>query len=638
MPGASAPADPEADEPESTAVDTPSGERSASASRAEGSAAALTSRRIDDARRADASSAPSSSFAVSLLSELVRLGVRDVVLSPGSRSQALALAAAALEQREALRLHVRIDERAAGFLALGLAMESRSPVPVITTSGTAVANLHPALLEARHAGVPLIALTADRPAELRGIRSNQTTDQVGIFGTAVVAAWNLDAPVGAPGETDAAAALARELVAASAGGPVHANLAFTEPLSSAIDADAIELDDLGLPPVDAGVSVHARSTEAPAASAAASIATVAPTLGTIVVAGHRAGPVAEAVAHALHAPLVAEIASGAHFGRNLVLAYRRLLQSAEFGGAVRRVIVFGHPTLSREVPALIAREDVETIVVRSPGVDDYNPGRRVSSFVDAVEVVDSSSEDDAAALAADVRQLRRWTAEWVHAGRELAEADAADSAVAAPDVDASRSYDRLDRARFARAELAAVRRPLTRRLVAELVWAATWPHDRLVLGASRLIRVADEVVPGKKLAVHSNRGLAGIDGTIATGIGVALAAEAAGGRGTTRVLLGDLAMLHDAGSLLFGEGERRPRVQLIVGNDGGGTIFDGLEVAASADRSAFDRVLYTPQRVDLAALAAAYGWQHTTARTYGELEQALTAPERLSIIEVPLER
>jgi 2-succinyl-5-enolpyruvyl-6-hydroxy-3-cyclohexene-1-carboxylate synthase len=143
------------------------------------------------------------------------------------------------------------------------------------------------------------------------------------------------------------------------------------------------------------------------------------------------------------------------------------------------------------------------------------------------------------------------------------------------------------------------------------------------------------VVPGKRIPVHGNRGLAGIDGTIATAIGMALGSET---DGTTRVLLGDLAALHDSGALLFGVGEPRPRVQVIVGNDGGGTIFDGLEVAATAPQDAIDRVLLTPQSVDFAALAAAYGWGHLRATNRGELDQALTAVTGPMLVEVPLPR
>ena len=136
-------------------------------------------------------------FAVELLGELIRRGVRDVVVCPGSRSQALALAAAAAERADAIRLHVRVDERSAGFFALGVARETGVPAPVVVTSGTAVANLAPAVLEAHEARVPMLVLTADRPDELRGIRSNQTTRQLGLLGSGLRLALDVPAPADA---------------------------------------------------------------------------------------------------------------------------------------------------------------------------------------------------------------------------------------------------------------------------------------------------------------------------------------------------------------------------------------------------------------------------------------------------------
>lgn len=544
-----------------------------------------------------------SAFATALLGELVASGVRDVVLSPGSRSQALALAAAEFERAGMLRLHVRIDERSAGFLAIGLAVESGLPVAVITTSGTAVAELHPAVLEAAHSGVPLILLTADRPPELIGIGANQATVQPGMFGRA---ARLIEVDGSAP-DADVIAVAAQILDGID--GPVHVNVAFREPLSSPVE----------LPRV---------STRDRAAVAARPATVVDPAPGTVVIAGTGAGPDAEAAARALNAPLLAEVASGARFGPNLVPAYRELLRDPEFGGRVDRAIVFGHPTLSREVPALLERDGVETIVVRSPGIDDYNPGRRVARFVDAVEV----------AADAPVEAGRSWVGPWVHASRQLLEQD--DPIGAGPETEAF-----AERAAFARAALAEQRQPVTRRLLVEAVWRASWPHDRLVLGASRLIRELDKVVPGKRIPVHANRGLAGIDGTIATATGIALASQdldkldhRGSTAGLTRVLLGDLALLHDAGSLLSGHGEPLPRMQVIVGNDGGGTIFDGLEVAATADPELVDRVLLTPQTVDLAALASAYGWEYRRVEARGELDPALTPSAGRVLIDVPLSR
>ncbi|MDR6972497.1 2-succinyl-5-enolpyruvyl-6-hydroxy-3-cyclohexene-1-carboxylic-acid synthase [Leifsonia shinshuensis] len=573
---------------------------------------------------------PATDFALSLLAGLVRNGVRDLVVSPGSRSQALALVAAELERSGSARLHVRIDERSGGFLALGLARETGAPAVVITTSGTATANLHPAVLEAHEAGIPLIVLTGDRPQELRGIRSNQTTQQDGLYAAAVRWSEDVEAPAGDEGEDARAAALAETAVRSAVGadsadpGPVHLNVAFREPLSTAVP----ELPEpiTGALPSTAGTEALGRA-----------IVTIEPGLRSVVVAGADAGPRAEEFAREAGLPLVAEVSSGAHFGPNLVVSYRELLRDEDFGGAVQRAIVFGHPTLSREVPVLLTRDDVEVVVVAPTGAQAYNPARRA-------RVVGGVRADASTDLRSP--EVRGWVGRWVFASRriaELAEQEANPAAVA-PDVEKARSFDPADALAFAQAELAAVRAPITRTILAEAVWRYTWPHDRLVLGASRLIRDVDRIVPGKKIVVHANRGLAGIDGTIATATGIARAAAAAAEQagapsGVTRVLLGDLALLHDAGSLLLGVGETHPHLQVVVGNDGGGTIFDGLEVAATAPATAFDRVLYTPHSVDIAALAAAYGWHHGVARTKGELDQALSAPPAgVSILEVPLPR
>jgi 2-succinyl-5-enolpyruvyl-6-hydroxy-3-cyclohexene-1-carboxylate synthase len=583
------------------------------------------------------SSSPATDFSVALLHEYVRLGLTDVVLSPGSRSQALALAVAEYERAGLLRLRVRIDERVGGFLALGLAVETARPVLIITTSGTAVANLHPAVLEAHHSGVPLIVASADRPDELRHIGSNQTAEQPGIFGAATTRNWDVSAPVGDEGEPDLAASIAHDSwVAATVGhsgrpGPVHLNLAFREPLSGPVtlpanaQSGATSGNALSGAGVDDSRSTHPIGCEP-------SIAYLSPVAGTVVVAGAGAGEQAEATARALGVPLLAEVTSGAHFGPNLVVTYRELLNSEDFGGRVRRVIVFGHPTLSREIPLLIAREDVETTVVRTPGADDYNPAHRVQHFVDMVEVATTDDVADATAVNAGATvspaDARAWVGRWVAASRMLLEPASSESPVD------------LSNAAFARRQLAIVREPVTRRMLVEAVWRSTWPHDRLVLGASRLIREADQVLTGKRIRAHANRGLAGIDGTVATALGIALASQAtdAAAAGTTRVLLGDLTALHDVGSLAFGVGETRPRIQVIVGNDGGGTIFDGLEVAGSGEASALDRVMFTAQTVDFAKLAAAFGWDYLLVSNRGELDEALSASSGPTLIEVPLAR
>ncbi|WP_298039694.1 2-succinyl-5-enolpyruvyl-6-hydroxy-3-cyclohexene-1-carboxylic-acid synthase [uncultured Microbacterium sp.] len=553
---------------------------------------------------------PAADAAAALLADLVAHGVRDVVISPGSRSQALALAATSLARTGALRVHVRIDERVAGFTALGLSRETRVPTAVICTSGTAVANLLPAVMEAFHAGVPLLLLTADRPPELRGVGANQATVQPGLFQPFV--RFETDAPV--PGDGDwqglAAPAVAAAMGVAGEGvpgiaGPVHLNLPTREPLSGALPADFSAVPGEALEPASGQLFEPARGPR------------------TVVIAGADAGAEAERIAHEGGWPLIAEIVSGARYGRGIVHGYRALLRDPDLGGRIQRVIVFGHPTLSREIPALLRRDDVEVIAVHSGG-ETLNLDGRTRAVASIGAIPDAPQEAE-----------RAWMGEWMRASA----ASVVDLTAPAPDRDGLHSTDPATRGAAVRAELAAVRRPLDRALLVDAVWRATWPHDRLVFGSSRIVRVADELLGGKKVPVHANRGLAGIDGTIATAMGIALASQADAGAGVTRLVLGDLTFLHDVGALLLPPDEAEPRIQVIVGNDGGGTIFDGLEVASSAPRDDLDRAFYTPHTTRLEHLALAYGWEYQRVTTQAALDQVLTSPAGgRQIIEVPLER
>jgi len=591
--------------------------------------------------------APATDAAAALLGRLVELGVGHVVLSPGSRSQALALVAAELESRGLIQLHVRIDERVAGFTALGIGRESRMPAVVVCTSGTATANLLPAALEAHHAGVPLLLLTADRPPELRGVGANQTTRQPGMYSLST--RYEADLPV--PEETDDGTGeqsamlrrVADEAMAAALGagtrqaGPVHLNLPYREPLAGAlppwlgapaegrtapmpaedrVDADPVETDPSGALYQGGGGIGEADLPTDPDADPL--VLERGPR--TVVVAGADAGPAAEELAHRGGWPLVAEVVSGARFGRHLVHGYRRLLADPDLGGRVERAIVFGHPTLSREVVALLSRPDVEVFAVRGPG----EPLNLNGATTPADAVVAAVGDPD-----------REWLGAWLRASR----AQSVDLSPPAPDAEGLASAVPQERLGAIAAELGAIRAPIDRAVLVDAVWRASWPHDRVLFAASRLVRVADEVLPGKKVPVHANRGLAGIDGTVATAIGIALASQSDGRPGVTRVLVGDLALLHDVGSLLLPVGETPPRVQVIVGNDGGGTIFDGLEVADVAGESARTRVLYTPQGVKIDQLAAAYGAQYQRVETRTALDQALTgAVSGIQIIEVALSR
>lgn len=279
----------------------------------------------------------STELARACVDALIGVGVRHVVIAPGSRNAPLALALVDAAAAGVLTLHTRVDERSGGFLALGIAKTSRVPVAVVTTSGTAAANLHPAMAEAAHAGIPLIAVTADRPAYLRGTLANQTTDQVGLFGTA--AASSIDAVE--PGD------LAFGLVGL-AEGPVHLNIQFDEPLLPA--------DHYAPTAVQPDREPWVRGTPYPLEQGPR----------TVVVAGDDTGPGPRVLAESAGWPLLAEPSSGARNGPNVIRGYRLLLES-ELGQQVERVVVAGVPTLSRPVQRLLAREGVEVVSRRARG-------------------------------------------------------------------------------------------------------------------------------------------------------------------------------------------------------------------------------------------------------------------------------
>ncbi|MGK7223951.1 2-succinyl-5-enolpyruvyl-6-hydroxy-3-cyclohexene-1-carboxylic-acid synthase, partial [Kocuria flava] len=318
-------------------------------------------------------STSSLATARAVLAALVAAGTRHLVVAPGSRSAPLAYAAAAAHAAGALEVHVRVDERGAAFTALGIARATGRPAAVLTTSGTAVGNLLPAALEADHAEVPLVLLTADRPPELRGTGANQTTRQPGIFGDHVRAGLDL-----LPEDDDVPARLTPVLAALTGApaGPVHLNVALRDPLHPAPEDG----------PVLAGWARDLAARTGPAGPGALALPAVGagPVPGpdaagdrarAVVVAGDGAGPDAARFAEALGLPLLAEPSSGARRGPNAAGAYRLLLGTA-LGAGVERALLVGRPTLSRPVAALLRRPDVATAAVRPDPVAWCEPGRR----------------------------------------------------------------------------------------------------------------------------------------------------------------------------------------------------------------------------------------------------------------------
>lgn len=519
----------------------------------------------------------STALAATLLDELCRHGVRDLVLAPGSRSAPLAFAAA--ESR--LRLHTRIDERSAAFLALGIATTSRRPVAVVTTSGTAAANLHPAVLEAAHAGVPLLLLTADRPARMRGTGANQTTDQVRLYGAAV--RLFADLPAGHPGADEARQvagwrSLASRAYAAATGsppGPVHLNVQLEEPLTpDAADGWTTELGGRpGQAPwtrVDGGARGRAARLDT--------------SRRTVVVAGDDAGPPARVLAEEAALPLLAEPSSGSRTGANAIRTYRLLLGDPSLADRVEQVVVFGHPTLSRPVSRLLSRQDVEVVAV--PGrVGWTDPGHAVGRVADGVEVSGPGPAD--------------WLAAWKARDEEVGK--------------------RLDALLDGWA-------PLTPHHVAAELAAALPAHGLLFVGSSNPVRDLDLMVPrypvGEHRMVVANRGLAGIDGSVSTAVGAAVGRDSA----RSFALLGDVTFLHDTNGLLLGPDEVRPDLTIVVVNDDGGSIFALLEQGAPSYSDRFERLFGTPHHADLAALCRATGTPHRRVADRDGLRAALAAP------------
>lgn len=557
--------------------------------------------------------APASEFALALLLALVERGVTDLVVSPGSRSQALALAAAELERAGRIRLHVRVDERDAGFLALGMGLATGRPAPVVTTSGSAVANLMPAALEAARDRTPMLLLTADRPSWLRGTGANQTTDQAGLLGDRAV--LNLDvAPVtDADAAVAAAAAVALEALPvalearALRRGPAQIDLQFTEPLSG----PHTPIEAL-LPRVRRALAAgRAPLDVAPPAAVLGGPVTV-DAASTLVLAGQ--GADADLVRRAAErgCAVIAEITSGLRrWQSELPGGYRAWLDAGAPG--VRTVVATGLPTLSRQARQVALRPDLR-LVTRAPLPGEcFDPGHRTERV-------------------AEVRVTGRGP--WTPGGRaEDAPASAAGAPIH-PDDPADTADATAPSAPRPTAPTSCMPPADARGAVVDAVWAASGPADAVYLASSTMVRVADERVdPGRGgVPVLAHRGLAGIDGTVSAASGVALARVARHPDAVTRLVIGDLALAHDVGGLLVPPVEARPPLQIVVVDDRGGSIFAGLEVA-QADPALYDRVVRTPQRYELTALARAYGWGHVRAHDPAELAAAL-ATRRPLIVEV----
>ena len=532
---------------------------------------------------------PSTTQARVVVDELIRGGVRDVVLCPGSRNAPLAFALQDADRSGRIRLHVRIDERTAGYLAIGLAIAAGAPVCVAMTSGTAVANLGPAVIEANYARVPLIVLSANRPYELLGTGANQTMEQLGYFGTQVRATISLGLAEDAPDRLDSLnatwrSATCRVLVAATGSrtanaGPVQFDIPLREPLVPDPDPQT---------PAPQGRPGGRPWTYTPPVSFDQPL-DIDLSPDTVVIAGHGAG----VQPNLAQLPTVAEPTAPAPANPLHPLALPLLRP--------KQVIMLGRPTLHRPVSALLADPQVPVFALttgpRWPDVSGNSQAtgtRAVTTGVPNPAWLHRCAETNRHALAA-VR-------------------------------------DQLDA------------HPLTTGLhVAAAVANALAPGDQLVLGASNPVRDAALVgLDTRDIRVRSNRGVAGIDGTVSTAIGAALAHERGGGPerpARTVALIGDLTFVHDSSGLLIGPTEPTPRrLTIVVSNDNGGGIFELLEQGDPRFSDVSSRIFGTPHDVDVGALCRAY---HVESRQIevDELNAALDEPGvGMRVLEVKADR
>jgi 2-succinyl-5-enolpyruvyl-6-hydroxy-3-cyclohexene-1-carboxylate synthase len=556
-----------------------------------------------------------AAFCAVLIDEWARAGVTDAVVAPGSRSTPIVLA---LDAEPRIRVHVVLDERSAGFVALGLGLGSGRPAVVATTSGTAAVELHPAVVEAAHAGVPLIAVTADRPPELHEVGAPQTVEQTGLYGPAV--RWAVS-----PGVAEWAAAaswrsLAARCVAEAASGPrgpgpVHCNLAFREPL-------------LGTAPVHAppgrshGAPWHTR-----AAPAAAKVPTAVIELlrghaggrGLIVAGAGAAGGVGAAATGGRGAdpaivveagrrlgwPVLADPRSGCRIpGATVVGAADALLRIPEVAAWRPEVVLrLGSPWASKVVTQWLAGLDTDVPqVLVDPWGQWADPDRRVQMVV-----------------AADPAEVAR-------ALVGMSAAPGPSSARATPGPQWARQWaDAECAAQRALRELLDEGRPLalSEPGVARAVVAGLPEGGVLMVSSSMPIRDVEwYAAPRDHIEVLANRGANGIDGVLSAAVGVA-----AGCGAPVVALLGDLAFLYDAGALLGAARRQLALTVVVVDNDGGG-IFSFLPQAAALPAEQFERYWGTPHGVDIVAIAAAYGAETIEVADRSQLDGVLACAKQ----------
>ncbi|WP_315579549.1 2-succinyl-5-enolpyruvyl-6-hydroxy-3-cyclohexene-1-carboxylic-acid synthase [uncultured Actinomyces sp.] len=561
---------------------------------------------------------PSQALAECIIDSLIAGGIRDFVYCPGSRNAPFAYALARYDSLDEspIRVHIRLDERSAAFFALGLTLGEGSASPaaracVITTSGSALTHLYPAMSEAFYSHLPLVAISADRPAELHGVGASQTMTQQGIFSGRVVEEWDFSSDTAelasVPGR------VARALAAAAGHpcgtpGPIHFNCAFRDPLTPCGEAEAPQSAQLR---ENCGGGVEVYPSQIVREPSAGSV--LKPDLATVVIAGHGAQDSVLRWAERSRVPVFAEPMVTGVSSEVLIPFQQTLCADSGVVARIGQIVVTGRPTLSRPIHKLLASH--KRVIIVSPyaaWTDLYGKASCVVSSLTGSDRVNAAIQSSLCEdLSARAQSVARGVDGLINSyGDELSEIGVLDA-----------------------------------------VWQEC---SHIFLGASNPVRVADLIAgrqgcdPQGDLAsdhrgpqrVWSSRGLAGIDGNVSTALGWARRLEEAYEcPPTVHAVMGDLTFLHDASGMGMPLGEEFPRCRIIVLDDQGGSIFKSLEHGQHASETVYERYFGVAQRTDIVALAAAYGAKIRRVNSMSELRAILnTEADGLEVLHLSISR
>lgn len=518
-----------------------------------------------------------ATFCATLVDQWIRHGVRHAVVAPGSRSTPMAIA---LAERADLSTHVFHDERTAGFVALGIGRATRAPAVLLCTSGTAATHFHAAVVEAHQSGIPMLVLTADRPPELHGVGAPQTIDQTNLYGTAP--RWFHDPGVATDSQRGTWRRLASEAwnrCTDESPGPVHLNLPMREPLLGT----ATELPPAE--PLTAAAEVSVDSSD---------LRSLLADVRGLIVAGFGVDdpPAVRALADATGWPVLADPQSGCQALDVAVVRFDSILRSSRFAADhVPAVVVqLGMPPASKVLAQWLAGSQARHVAVSPAGlVSDPN-------LVGAWQVHAPVGELCRQLVAGlDGGRSRAWLDSWLGAERA---------------------------ARSTLADALADEPVLSEAGVARAVTSSVPPGGHLVVASSMPVRDVEWFgVPRGDVTVHSNRGANGIDGVVATAVGVAIGSSA-----PTAVLLGDIAFCHDASSLTALATRDLDLTIVVVDNDGG-AIFSFLPQATGLAPQRFEQLFGTPHGTDVVEVARAFGLRAYNAKSATHLSEAFDEPD-----------